>query len=64
MNNILFGVLAGLGFGIIDVLLMIPLKIEEKATAMTGARVEQRGACRVEEGCRRPPPPAQGVAGS
>jgi hypothetical protein len=37
MNSLLFGVLAGLGFGVLDVLLMIPLKIEDKATAMTGA---------------------------
>ncbi|MDP1808608.1 MAG: hypothetical protein Q8L35_03625 [Actinomycetota bacterium] len=37
MNNLLFGVLAGLVFGILDVVLMIPLTMEDKATAMTGA---------------------------
>lgn len=37
MNNLLFGILAGLAFGVLDVLLMIPLTMEGKATAMAGA---------------------------
>ena len=34
MNKLLSGTIAGLVFGIIDVLLMIPLPIENKLTAM------------------------------
>lgn len=37
MNNMLFAAMAGLCFGIFDVLIMIPIKMEEKTTAMTGA---------------------------
>ena len=39
MNPLAFGVLAGLVFGVLDVLLMIPLKMEDKTTAMAGAFV-------------------------
>lgn len=37
MNNILFGILAGLIFGAADVALMIPMKHLDKPTAMLGA---------------------------
>lgn len=39
MNKLLSGIIAGLVFGIIDVLLMIPLPIEDKFTAMLGSFV-------------------------
>jgi hypothetical protein len=32
-----FGIVAGLAFGILDVILMIPLKMNDKRTAMAGA---------------------------
>ncbi len=44
MNRILFGVICGLVFGIIDVLIMIPLKTEDKRKkneAMAGAFLER-----------------------
>jgi hypothetical protein len=34
MNRLLFGVVAGLAFGILAVLLMIPLEMDDKATAL------------------------------
>jgi hypothetical protein len=37
MNALAFGVVAGLAFGILDVLLMIPLEMEDKTTALMGA---------------------------
>ena len=37
MNALVFGLLAGLVFGAIDVLLMVPLKLEDKRIAMAGA---------------------------
>ena len=37
MSPVVFGLLAGLVFGVVDVLLMIPLKMEGKPTAMAGA---------------------------
>ena len=37
MNPILFGVIAGLLFGAIDVALMIPMEFADKKTAMLGA---------------------------
>jgi hypothetical protein len=37
MNALAFGVIAGLVFGVLDVLLMIPLKMEDKPVAMAGA---------------------------
>jgi len=37
MNPVLFGVLAGLAFGVVDVLLMIPMQHPDKKTAMLGA---------------------------
>jgi len=39
MSPVVFGLLAGLVFGVIDVLLMVPLKMEDKRTAMAGAFV-------------------------
>ena len=37
MNPLAFGVTAGIAFGVIDVLLMIPLDHPDKRTAMIGA---------------------------
>jgi hypothetical protein len=37
MNPVLFGLIAGLVFGIVDVALMIPLDHPDKKTAMLGA---------------------------
>ena len=37
MNPVLFGVVAGLLFGALDVALMIPMDFPDKATAMLGA---------------------------
>lgn len=37
MPPLLFAVVAGIGFGIVDVLLMIPLTFADKKTAMLGA---------------------------
>jgi len=37
MSKILLGVICGIVFGVISVLTMIPLKLEEKKTAMAGA---------------------------
>ncbi len=37
MSKILLGVICGFVFGIISVITMIPLKLEEKKTAMAGA---------------------------
>lgn len=44
MNKIIFGLICGLIFGIIDVLVMIPLKVEDKRKkkeAMVGAFIER-----------------------
>ncbi len=44
MNKIIFGILCGLAFGIIDVLVMIPLKYEnnrKRIEAMTAAFIER-----------------------
>ena len=37
MNRVLFGVIAGLVFGTVDVALMIPMEFADKKTAMLGA---------------------------
>lgn len=37
MNKMLLGLIAGLVFGVIDVLIMIPLKMPDKNRAMLGA---------------------------
>ena len=37
MNRILLGVLLGLGCGIVDVLLMLPIKFPDKTTALAAA---------------------------
>ncbi|MDH4139934.1 MAG: hypothetical protein OEV43_05120 [Coriobacteriia bacterium] len=37
MNPIVFGLLAGLVFGVLDVLVMIPLDLPDKKAAMAGA---------------------------
>ena len=37
MSKILLGLLCGMGFGVLDVLVMIPLQFEDRTAAMTGA---------------------------
>jgi hypothetical protein len=37
MSRLLLGTLCGLGFGLVAVLIMIPMQFESKAKAMTGA---------------------------
>jgi hypothetical protein len=37
MSKILLGILCGIAFGIVSVATMIPLKLEDKKTAMAGA---------------------------
>lgn len=37
MNRLLLGLLLGLGAGIVDVLLMLPMKFPDKPTAIAGA---------------------------
>ncbi len=37
MSKMVLGLLCGMGFGVVDVLLMIPLQFEDRAAAMTGA---------------------------
>lgn len=41
MNKLQSGVIAGLVFGIIDVLLMVPLPISNKSTAMLGSFINR-----------------------
>ena len=41
MNKLIAGSIAGLSFGIIDVLLMIPLPIQEKTLAMGGSFINR-----------------------
>ena len=44
MNRIVLGLLCGLGFGILDVLIMLPLKVEDKRKkleAIIGAFIER-----------------------
>ena len=36
MSKILLGLLCGMGFGVVDVLLMLPLQFEDRTAAMTG----------------------------
>ncbi len=37
VNRIILGVLLGLGVGLLDMLLMLPMKFPDKTTALTGA---------------------------
>jgi len=37
MNPLILGVLGGIGFGVIDVLLMLPLQFPDRRTAFTAA---------------------------
>ncbi len=37
MNRFLLGILLGLAAGVVDVLLMLPMKFPDKTTALTGA---------------------------
>lgn len=44
MSNVMFGIICGLAFGFLDVLIMIPLKYEDsrkKTEAMTAAFIER-----------------------
>lgn len=41
MSKVLLGLICGLAFGVIDVLLMIPLQFSDKKTAMAGAFVNR-----------------------
>lgn len=41
MNRIKLGIICGVIFGIIDVLMMIPLSFEDRAAAMSGAFVSR-----------------------
>ena len=41
MNNLSKGLLAGLAFGTISVLMMLPMKFPSKATALSGAFVSR-----------------------
>ena len=52
MNRVLLGVLCGLVFGGIDVLLMLPLKFEDKRAALLGAFLD-RFAIGLVIGCVR-----------
>jgi hypothetical protein len=57
MNAIAFGVLAGLVFGVIAVLLMIPLQFSDKKTAMTAAFFSRFGIGFIIPICSLPLPP-------
>ena len=37
MSKMVLGLLCGMGFGVVDVLLMLPLQLENRTAAMTGA---------------------------
>ena len=37
MNRVILGVICGLGFGLLDVLLMLPMSFPDKRVAITGA---------------------------
>ena len=41
MNRITLGIICGLAFGLIDVLLMIPMTFPDKRVAMTGAFLDR-----------------------
>lgn len=41
MNRLLLGLIAGIVFGIIDVLIMIPLELEDRRAAMVGAFLDR-----------------------
>lgn len=41
MDKLLAGTIAGLVFGVVDVLLMIPLSINDKSTAMIGSFINR-----------------------
>lgn len=41
MNPLAFGVIAGLVFGVLDVLLMLPMEFPDKRTALLGAFVSR-----------------------
>ncbi|MCK5527794.1 MAG: hypothetical protein KAJ05_11640 [Candidatus Latescibacteria bacterium] len=37
MSKMVLGLLCGMGFGVVDMLLMLPLQLENRTAAMTGA---------------------------
>ncbi len=37
MSKMLLGLLCGMGFGVVDVLVMLPLQFEDRTAALTGA---------------------------
>ena len=37
MSKMVLGLLCGMGFGVVDVLVMLPLQLEDRTAAMTGA---------------------------
>jgi len=41
MNRILLGLICGLAFGVVDVLLMLPLEFPDKKTALLGAFLDR-----------------------
>ena len=41
MSKVMLGLICGVVFGIVDVLIMVPLKFEDKRAAMTGAFVNR-----------------------
>ena len=41
MNTVIQGIIAGLGFGILDVLIMIPMPFPNKATAMIASFINR-----------------------
>src|SRR5205823_2193401 len=62
MNRILLGTIAGIIFGIVSVLLMIPLEFEDKRRAMLGAFINRFAIGFVIGASSLPIPPwAQGI---
>ncbi len=57
MNPIVFGLLAGLVFGVVDVLLMIPLQFSDKKTAKAAAFLSRFAIGFLIPLCKLPLPP-------
>jgi len=62
MKPIAFGLIAGVAFGIADVLLMIPLQFADKTTAMTAAFLSRFAIGFLIPLCKLPIPPYAGGA--
>ena len=58
MNPVVFGLLAGLAFGIVDVLLMLPMSFPDKRTALTAAFFSRFAIGFLIPLCKLPLPPA------